>query len=102
MNENLKLGHQMTPLLECWCVVDKASVIECDEYVQTYRGVDIYLSIPNGGIIAVSAVLDDTAWSMCSEPFKKYFDEEWHITQAKRWIRMVRNILPEDTVITQK
>lgn len=59
-----------------------------DEFHEEYRGFNIYLSIPNGGILGASIIeIDSTkkAWIYIGEILKDphYSDSEWHVNNAK-------------------
>lgn len=63
---------------------------EFDELHSNYRGLGIYLSIPNGGILGVSIVEETLkqGYYLYTEVLglDVYEDEDWHIDQAQTQI----------------
>ena len=64
--------------------------IDCDEFATTYKGCDIYLMIPNGGILGAGFVVPDNAdgWAFESETRNAdlYANEQWHIARCQEKI----------------
>ncbi len=62
-----------------------------DEFYEEYRGFNIYLSIPNGGILGGSIIQINSkkkAWLYMSEHLEDphYLDEEWHLNNCREKI----------------
>ena len=59
-----------------------------DDYLQTvYKLCEIRLSIPNGGIIAVSVKMPNgCCYDAFSEELEKYHDVDFHVEEAKQFI----------------
>ncbi|WP_342597364.1 hypothetical protein VKI21_02105 [Cyanobacterium aponinum UTEX 3222] len=73
-----------------WFEIDNEYCYE-DEVVTTYRDFSIALSIPNGGICAIT-IWNDTKTlveTVDTEGYDKYSDEVWHIEQAKLRINQI-------------
>lgn len=64
-----------------------------DELAAHYKGFEIRLLVPNGGIIGVT-VCGNGSWSAPTEEHKRYHDEDWHIACAKQFIDQ----LPQMTI----
>jgi len=88
--------QQLTELV--WNETNK-EMIEGDEHILTYKdkGWNVYLSIPNGGIIGVDVVSPQgRCYYACTDEFEVWADEVWHIEQAKLFID---NYKPKQFVI---
>ena len=69
-----------------WIETNEAMLVG-DEHASTYKGWNIYLSIPNGGIIGVDVKSPQgKCFYACTDEFEMWADEEWHIEQAKIFI----------------
>lgn len=61
--------------------------VQSDELECLYKGWEIRLIIPNGGIIGVSVKSpDDRCWQAGSDHLKQYYNSSWHVQQAKALI----------------
>jgi len=57
-----------------------------DDTVGEYRGYQILLDVPNGGILGITIARGEEVWIVCTESFERFLDVPWHIQQAKRKI----------------
>lgn len=73
-----------------WIVIDQEYCYK-DEVVTTYRNFSIALTIPNGGICAITIWNEDKSIveTVDTENYDKYCDKEWHIEQAKLRINQI-------------
>ena len=70
-----------------WEKLDSTSeTITTDYYSQSYKGWDIYLNIPNGGILSVAVVCGEIGYWIYTEFFEQYENLDWHIAIAKEKI----------------
>ncbi|NEQ64759.1 MAG: hypothetical protein F6K21_04480 [Symploca sp. SIO2D2] len=72
--------------IECRC-----NDIELDEYISSYREWNIYLSIPNGGILGAGITNQEKAYCFDSSTLKQdlFSDETWHVQQCKEKINQL-------------
>ncbi|GEM_PF-3563373 len=84
----LKIVESQELTLDGLWMEDSPDYILSDEWVASYSQFEIYLGIPNGGILSVSILFEGHYWSACSESLMAdlHHNKQWHVEQAKRFI----------------
>jgi len=77
-----------------WIKGDIQDLVE--DFVETFCGWEIYLFIPNGGILGASIICGNLGYYFDSESLEEelYFNKDWHIQEAKKKILSLNSNQP--------
>lgn len=68
--------------------------VASDELTERYKGFDICLIVPNGGICGVSVALGDEAYQTSTVLENRYHDRDWHVAIAREFIDSIVGVEP--------